>query len=201
MQPYFLEDYDAKDRFISYWHQIHEALKARPKRLLEIGIGNGFVNRYLKDRGIAVTTLDLDCRLSPDITGTVLKLPITPDAFDVVTCCEVLEHLPYDNFAPALKELWRISGKVLILSLPDATTVYRIDIELPRLKPIRKLLAHPFPRATAHVFDGEHYWEIGKKGYLLKRIERDIHNAGFQISETYRIFEFTYHRFFVLHKQ
>jgi len=201
MEPYFLEKYDAKDRFISYWHQIHEALKAKPKRLLEIGIGNGLVNRYLKDRGVKVTTLDLDWRLSPDITGTVLSLPITSNMFDVILCCEVLEHLPYENFIPTLKELWRVSSKVLILSLPDATTVYRIEIELPRLKPIRKLLAHPFPRATPHVFDGEHYWEIGKKGYLSKRIEEDIQKAGFRISETYRIFEFTYHRFFVLQKQ
>ena len=201
MQPYFLQKYDAKERFISYWHQIHEALRAKPKQLLEIGIGNGLVHRYLRERGVEVITLDVDCRLCPDITGSVLNLPVASDIFDAAMCCEVLEHLPYDSFHPALKELWRITNSLLILSLPDVTTVYRVDIELPRLPPIRKLLAHPFPRAKAHVFDGEHYWEIGKKETPLKRIEKDIQKAGFRISETYRIFEFTYHRFFVLNKQ
>ena len=201
MLPYYQDKYDAKDRFISYWHQIDEILKARPARLLEIGIGNGLVSRYLAAKGIDVTTLDLNYLLSPDIAGTVLNLPITSNAFDAVMCCEVLEHLPYDCFAPALRELCRTTSKVLVLSLPDATTVYRIDIELPRLKPIRKLLAHPFPRAKTHVFDGEHYWEIGKKGYPLKRIDNDIQSAGFRIVDTYRIFEFSYHRFFILHKQ
>ena len=200
MRPYFLKQYDAKERFISYWHQIHEALKAKPTRLLEIGIGNGLVNQYLRGKGLKVTTLDLDYRLTPDITGSVLSLPISADAFDVIICCEVLEHLPYDKFTTALKELWRITSNLVILSVPDATTVYRIDIELPRLKPIRKLLAHPFPRAKPHVFDGEHYWEIGKKGYPLKKVEADIQKAGLRIAETYRIFELPYHRFFVLYK-
>jgi ubiquinone/menaquinone biosynthesis C-methylase UbiE len=201
MPIYCHPKYDAKSRFVSYWHQINEILQAEPEQCLEIGIGNGLVSRYVRDRGIHVTTLDLNPRLSPDVVGTVLNLPALDRSFDVVSCCEVLEHLPYDFFIPALRQIWRVSRRTLIMSLPDVTPVYRIDIELPRFKPIRKLVPHPFPRAKPHVFDGEHHWEIGKKQYPLERIMTDIRGAGFRISETYRIFEFTYHRFFLLQKK
>jgi len=51
-----------------------------------------------------------------------------------------------------------------------------------------------------HNFDGEHYWEIGKFGYPLKKIVEDIQRAGFEVKKTYRVLEFPYHRFFVLRK-
>lgn len=47
-------------------------------------------------------------------------------------------------------------------------------------------------------FDGEHYWEIGKAGYPLSKIINDIQIAGFKIEKTHRVFEFPYHRFFIL---
>ena len=40
---YFNKSYDTKERFISYWRQINEIIKLGPNRVLEIGIGNGFV--------------------------------------------------------------------------------------------------------------------------------------------------------------
>ena len=38
-------------------------------------------------------------------------------------------------------------------------------------------------------FDEEHYWEIGKAGYPLNRIVRDIQKVGFKIEKTCRIFD------------
>ena len=44
---YYKEAYDTKDRFISYWHQINEIIMLNPDSVLEIGIGNGFLSKYL----------------------------------------------------------------------------------------------------------------------------------------------------------
>ena len=176
LDPYFDIDYDSKERFCSYWHQINEIISFEPEKILEIGVGNGFTSKYLKDRNLNVITFDVENELSPDVVGSVLKLPFVSESFDVIACYEVLEHLPYSEFPKALKEIHRVSRKHAVLSLPDVTTVYRINIELPRIRPIKRLINHPFHRPAQHVFDGEHYWEIGKTS-PLKRIELDIRHS------------------------
>jgi len=50
-------------------------------------------------------------------------------------------------------------------------------------------------------FENKHYWEIGKVGYPLKRIIKEMQMVGFKIEKTYRIFEHPYHRFFILEKK
>jgi ubiquinone/menaquinone biosynthesis C-methylase UbiE len=192
--------YDTKERFCSYWHQIAEVIQLNPQNILEVGIGNTFVTNYLKDKKLEITTLDIEYTLNPLVVGTVLAIPFSEASFDVVICYEVLEHLPYSDFKRALKELARVSQRYVIISLPDVTTVYRINIELPRIKPIKKLVPHPFPRATVHTYDGYHYWEIGKEDYPLKKIKQDIEYSSLRILKSYRVFEFYYHRFFLLEK-
>lgn len=195
---YFNIDYDIKERFITYWHQINQIILVNPREILEIGIGNGFVSKYLKERNFNIVTLDIDYRLFPAVVGNVLQIPFLDRSFDAVACFELLEHLPYKNFPEALKELYRVSRSYIIISLPDVTTAYRFYIELPRIRPIRKMFKHPFPRESWHHFDGQHYWEIGKRGYSLKRIEEDIRRSGLKIVNTYRIFEVKHRRFFLL---
>ena len=197
---YYRPSYDSKGRFNSYWHQIDEAVSLVPRNVLEVGIGNGFVSKYLKERGVNVKTLDIDYRLSPDIIGSVLDMPFSNEAFNVVSCCEVLEHLPYSEFRNALGELARVSQKFVILSIPDVTTSYRFNIEIPRLGPIKKMVTHPFHRAIRHIYDSEHYWEIGKISYSLRKIIKDIRTSGFDVIKTYRVFENRNHRFFLLVK-
>ncbi len=200
-EHYFTESYDLKERFISYWHQINEVILLKTTNILEIGVGNGFVSNYLKGRGLKVTTLDINDELNPNVVGNVLAVPFIDKSFNIVACYEVLEHLPYKNFSEALREIHRVSLKYVILSLPDVTTVYRFNIELPRIKPIKKLVPHPFPRPASHGSDGCHYWEIGKAGCPLHKIKRDVIHSGFNLIRTYRVFEFYYHRFFLLEKK
>ncbi len=198
---YLSEEYDSKERFCSYWHQINEILMIAPQRILEVGIGNGFVARYLRDKGSNVVTLDTIYSLKPDIVGSVRALPFSEDSFEVVACYEVLEHLPYDQFRSSLMELARISNRFVLISLPDVTTTYRVNIELPKGIRIKKLIPHPFPRADSHKFDGQHYWEIGRKDYSLAKIKAEIMSAGYKILKSYRVFENHYHHFFILEKQ
>ena len=197
---YFNVSYDSKERFISYWHQINEIIKLEPEKVLEIGIGNGFVSKYLKERGVNVITLDIDKKLNPDKIGSVLNIPFTDSSFDVVSCYELLEHLPYENFYQAVSEIFRVSKSYSVLSLPDKNRVCRFYIQIHKIVISKKLLPLPRLNAPIHKFDGEHYWEIGKARYPLSKITKDIQRAGFKIEKTYRIFENPYHRFFILRK-
>jgi len=199
-EHYFKKSYDTKARFISYWHQIDEIVQFNPTTILEIGIGNGFVSDYLKKRGYNIKTIDIDERLKPDYIGNVLNLPFDDSSFQVVSCCEVLEHIPYENFKTALSEIYRVTNNYAIISIPDVTRAYRLDIQIPKIGEITKLIVLPKRKKIIHKFDGEHYWEIGKKNYPLNKIINDINLSGFTVLKTYRIFEFTYHRFFILKK-
>ncbi len=198
---YFDKTYDTKERFVSYWHQINEIVKLNPKRVLEIGIGNKFVSKYLRERKINIVTLDIDGRLGPDVVGSVLNIPFSNKSFDVVACYELLEHLPYKEFRSALSEIFRVSVSYAILSLPDASKVYRVYIEIPKVGTFKKMISLPQLRKRVHKFDGQHYWEIGKAGYPLSKIINDIKKVGFKVKKTYRVFEHPYHRFFVLKKR
>jgi hypothetical protein len=48
-----------------------------------------------------------------------------------------------------------------------------------------------------HRFNGQHHWEIGKKGYELPRII-DAISGTFDIEREYVPYENQYHHFFVL---
>lgn len=193
--------YDVKERFISYHRQIELVIGEDPNNVLEVGIGNGFVHRYLRQLGVSVHTVDADSRLAPDTAASVLALPFEAASFDVVCCFETLEHLPWGDFVPALRELARVASRSVLVSLPDVTPYLAVSVDRGKDKPrfvrFREL---PSFRAPAHVFDGEHYWEIGKRGYPLARVSREIARAGLRIHEISRSHDHPYHRYFRLRR-
>jgi hypothetical protein len=197
---YFQPRYLTKKRFITYWHQIDEAHRLGSNTILEIGPGNRFVTDCLRRMGRRVNTLDIDYRLSPDCAGSVTDIPFRDSAFEVVICVEVLEHLPFHCFTPALKEIRRVSSTYAVISIPDYRRAYRIDIQVPRIGNIKKLIGLPRLKKPAFRFNGEHFWEIGRAGYPLQTIIRGIQDAGFDIKRHYRVFENPYHHFFILKK-
>lgn len=195
---YFASDYEDKNRWMSYWHQIKEVSDFSPKNVLVIGKGNGLISEYLKLAGIKIVVLDIDETLKPDVIASVLKMPFSDNEFDVVLCAEVLEHLPYNEFNKALSEIKRVAKIGAVISLPHFGPAIRFFLKIPFLPELKFILKLPYP--IKHQFKGEHYWEIGKKGYLLKRIKNDIKKSGFAIENDYIVFENPLHHFFVLNK-
>lgn len=199
-QVYETLDYLDKSRWISLWHQINEVMSKKPKKILEIGVGNGLVRHVFALLGQSIKTVDIDPQLRPDYVADARKLPFANSRFDVVLCAQVLEHMPFSDFPKALKELQRICGRYVILTLPhDYLTYFMMHFKLiPFIEPIRLLVT--LPRWQTHEFNGQHYWEIGKKGYSLNKICKEITRAKFVIEKSYCLPENPYHRFFVLKK-
>jgi 2-polyprenyl-3-methyl-5-hydroxy-6-metoxy-1,4-benzoquinol methylase len=50
--------------------------------------------------------------------ANIVELPYDDDEFDVVTCMEVLEHVPHQVLGPGLAELRRVCRGQLIMSVP-----------------------------------------------------------------------------------
>jgi len=197
---HYHHEYDFLERWVSYWHQISEVLALKPKRVLEIGIGNGLVTHYLRKEGVDVVTADVDARLKPDVVADVTDLRMFKSgSFDLVMCCEVLEHLPFVQFDKALGEIHRVARQRSIISLPHFGLTFAFSLYLPVIG--WKKFSAKFPFPMKHVFNGEHYWEIGKRGYPLGLIRHHIQKAGFDIAKSYNVFENPYHRFFILKKR
>lgn len=192
--------YNEQGRFNSFWHQINLALGLKARRFIEIGTGNGFVKFVLQKSDIKVTTVDIDENLNPDILASVLSIPVQENAFEAALCCQVLEHLPYENFKPALQEIRRTISGHLVLSLPDLHRAYRFNLQLPMLGEIKFLYTIPRLKPLPWEFNGEHYWNISCANYPLSRIRRDIEASGFAIEKDFCVFEMPWHRFFLLKK-
>ena len=98
-----------------------------PRRILELGVGEGIVTQRVIERfpDAAVLGLDLpDEELAADwqerglscVFGDATTLPFPDDAFDLVLAIEVFEHLPEP--ARSLHELHRVCAGSLIASVP-----------------------------------------------------------------------------------
>lgn len=198
-KEHYYKHYDTKERWMSYWYQIHLVLETEQKEILEVGIGNGFVSDYLKKLGLKVVTVDIDPKLNPDFLCSVTELSekFRENSFDCVLCGEVLEHLPYTYFEKALKEMYKVTRSWIVLSLPYFGINLGFSFKIPIIGKRKLSFKIPFPKK--HRFDGQHYWEIGKKGYPLKRIKECI-SEYFEIKKYFYPQENPYHLFFTLKK-
>ena len=190
----------SQDRWGSYWQQLYEIVNLRPESVLEIGIRDKVIGSYIiNNLEIKYLSMDIADDLKPDIIGSIDNIPLNKDAFDLVCAFEVLEHLPFEKFSVSLKELYRVSKKYVIISLPHWGRHFSIDIRLPFIKRLKlQVKIDPFP--IKHKFNDQHYWEIGKKEFSLKKIKNKINSAGFIIIKDYIVFGSPYHHFFILKK-
>jgi len=180
LSHYDIRRYNKKEAWLNYWYQIDAILRLEKQRILEIGPGNKTVTDMLCKAGIEVVTVDIDSGLKPDVVASATSLPFEDNSFDAVLCSEVLEHLPFEKFGIALKELRRVTKRFVVLGLPNAGGVFRFDIKIPILPRLTAFCKLPFFWKT-HVFNGEHYWETGKRGYSLAQVRKSIESSGFKI--------------------
>jgi hypothetical protein len=190
--------YMSLPRMITHWHQANAVSEhsLAGAQVLEIGPGAGHTSWLLRQWGMAVTTLDFDPEVRPDIVGDVTQIPCAEGSFDCVLAAEVLEHIPFSEFGKALSELKRVSRGHVVITLPAPFVGASALLNLSGFNP--RGLFFGLPYWIAHVFDGEHYWELGKRGYSAWRIRRLIRKHGFRIVSEFRPAPSLYCYFFVL---
>lgn len=190
--------YRSNERWNSYWHQIDIVRGETPSSVLEVGVGEGVVARKLASMGITVKTLDIAEDLAPDIVGSVTAIPLPDKSFDLVLAAEVLEHIRFEDLPAALREIARVAKKSVVISVPHPGFVFSIIYKLPLLPRVSFLFKFPF-FWKSHAFDGQHYWELGKKGYPVSLFLREAKNAGLSLA-LHRVYaDDPAHRFFLFH--
>ena len=185
-------------RIITHWHQANAVVEVTQPmgRVLEIGPGSGHTTWLLRNWGMTVTTLDFDPSIRPDIVGDITEIPCTSKSFDCVLAAEVLEHIPFSEFEKAIAELRRICRGHVIITLPAPFVGISALLNIAGLNLKSIFLGLPF--WAHHKYDGQHYWELGKRGYSAWRVRRIIRRQGFQILRDFRPAPSRYCRFFVL---
>jgi hypothetical protein len=197
-EHYRFSKYSYPGRWGSYYWQLATVLDSNPESVVEIGVGDGVFGRYLEEIArVDYASVDVAEDLKPDIIGSVTKMPIPDDSYDVACCFQVLEHLPFDVFETALKELVRISRRRVIISVPDCRPYIRISFKLPLVPELLYIEKLPFSHQVR--LGGGHQWEIGYPGFPLSRIIEIIQRHGILIKD-FVPFENPYHHFLVLEK-
>jgi hypothetical protein len=161
------------------------------KKILVIGPGQGLDAHIFKWRGYEVTTFDIDETFKPDVIGSAHDLSMFKDGnFDVVIASHVLEHLPVPYLDQCLAEFARVATYSIIY-LPAAGRHFQFRIKFD-LKGIDLSFIfdlfnyfHKPDGVTARYCQGQHYWEMGMKGFTVSELRARFLNH-FNIASHYR---------------
>jgi SAM-dependent methyltransferase len=108
--------------------RMRELLGPLPGTIVDVGVGEGLcIERILGDDAAAARVVGVEYRFDKAavahgktgveaVVGDAGQLPFPDRAVDLVTCIEVLEHLP--TVAPALAELARVARSRCVVSVP-----------------------------------------------------------------------------------
>lgn len=188
------------ERWDSYWHQLQFVRLSEPKSVLEVGVGGGTVARELRASGVSVTTVDIAEDLEPDVVGSITALPFPDNSFDLSLAAEVIEHIRFEDVPQALSELARVARTHVVVSIPNPGYVFSLNVKIPMVKRIIGIVKIPF-FWKEHIFNGEHYWELGKKGYSLRLFLECANKAGLTLQKTEVYADDPAHRFFLFSTQ
>ena len=112
-------------RFARVADQIIRTL--RPRRALDVGCAMGFLVEALRDRGVDAWGIDISHyaiqSVRSDIKPYCEEIPIldypSGRSFDVVTCIELLEHIPADDLPHVTAKIASLTDAILFSSTPS----------------------------------------------------------------------------------
>jgi len=110
------------DRIKSIAGNIPEGVQS----LLDAGCGNGMFLHYLRENetsierlcGVERSRAALSLVKGEKFEASIEEMPFDANEFDLVSCLEVLEHLPVSTFDSALSELCRVAREYIIITVP-----------------------------------------------------------------------------------
>lgn len=188
--------YAFEGRFVSYYWQLKEVLAQRPSSILEVGTGDLVFGSFIKSNtSVSYTSVDTAKDLCPDVVGSIVELPFPDKSFDIACAFEVLEHLPFNEFDRAVGELCRVARTHVVISVPHFGPMFSFSLKVPFLPQLRVAFKIPFPKK--HEFNGQHYWELGKRGYPASLIRNKLSAHG-ELVRDFVPFGSSYHHFFVI---
>lgn len=114
--------------------------------ILDAGCGRGWICDALAGR-YGVVALDRRVEAlaqvgSPAVGGDLASLPFKDRSFDLVLCCEVLEHIADSDLGRVLRELLRVARKYILVTVPNGQDLETSLCGCPRCKRLFNPVGH-----------------------------------------------------------
>lgn len=205
MSDYRNLSYVGRERWESLYDAVTTVLSALQEAdergdVLVVGKGPGLLEAVLQVFGISSVSADIDHATQPNFVGSVEKLSqlVNGAVYPVVTCLQVLEHLPGSATTLALSELWKCTGSpgTLLLSVPQYGPILYGELKVPRLGHYRAGAAIPTRNASFRT--DEHEWELGHKSMPRRAFERSLRELDPRAITSWQVPRNPYHRFYKL---
>lgn len=183
--------YHSEKRIGQQWMQLNLLSRLHAGRVLEVGPYLGFVTALLDNAGYDVTTLDLfpppfASPQRPHIEADLTRLdPATIAGFDTILCCETLEHLHWDEAGEVLRGFYAAGADNLIVSVPYEGLQFGLSLYANLFTWRHALSLKKFNRSRTfkpHEDPWGHKWELGYRGFSMRRWEQQIADAGWRIA-------------------
>lgn len=139
----------------------------KPLKLLHFAPEQAFYKRFKKLDNIDYTTTDLNSPLA-DVKADICNLPFADNAFDVILCNHVLEHIPND--IQAMHELYRVMK-------PGGWGIFQIPQDLKRDRTFEDDSITD-PKERARIFGQYDHVRIYGRDYFDK-----LRSVGFTVEE------------------
>ena len=183
--------YYSEKRIVHQWMQVHLLENLKVSRVLEIGPYLGLVSAMIRNAGYEVSSFDIV--EEADITGDVRNLDVSEIKnydFDLVICCETLEHLPFNEVGTVLHKISETGIKYLILSVPFSGNQFGFSIYwnkyfFKKQTLLKKFMGSKhFPAPAPDSADlQDHHWEIGYRNMPLTRWQGKV-EENFRVLRT-----------------
>lgn len=208
MRQKFLSYVDSS-RWNSFFYQIKEVALFNPRSVLIIGALEDVAGTVLKaNMNVEIEYFDIQSMQGVNYIGDIRNFSeiVQDRQWDVILCCQVLEHIPFEDFESVVKEMSLHSRKGVVISLPCAQkTKFHIKVIFENKKMVdytRMSELYDKNHRWNKEIEGAgcHDWEIRIGKWSFEKI-RNILNRYYIVRREYYVPENRYHYFFVLSKK
>ena len=179
---------ESKEHWGFYWVQawlVHELTKPED-RLLEIGVGTGFLSNYLRARGRAVVTVDIDGDKSPDIVSDASSYDFSAEKFAAILAFEVFEHMPFPLFKRTVQNISFQKPASFLFSIPwSVRSIGSIKLKFPKTPVVEARVDIPKKK----IFTKNHFWELKKRGNAAPEVLDGSVKGLVSIKDVLAVFE------------
>ena len=128
-------------------------------RIIEIGVGSGFLCNYLKSKNYTIHSVDIDESKHPDYVSNALEFDYGKVNARIVVAFEIFEHIPYPTFKKTIARIAESSVDKILFSIPKCQrSIVSFTLKIPKLKKIALNISIPKNK----IMTESHFWELGR---------------------------------------